>query len=53
MQQICMALPLRLVYQVHEEQTSAFSFSRSKKLLLHLHPPLPGTPKSYNIKINL
>lgn len=42
MQQICMAIPLKLVYHVYEEHQGAFSFSRSRKLIFHLHPPLPG-----------
>lgn len=42
MQQICMALPIKLITNIHEESPSAFSFSKSRKLILQLQQPSPG-----------
>lgn len=42
-----MCLPLSLVVHLQEESTSAFSFSRSKKVVLHLNEPLPGNLGHY------
>ncbi|GJQ65317.1 putative ubiquitin binding protein [Trypoxylus dichotomus] len=38
---IILSLPLFLIKYVQEESPSTFSFSKSKKLVLHLHEPLP------------
>lgn len=40
--QVCLTLPLSYVIYIEEESPSAFSFSRSKKVLLHLTEPNPG-----------
>lgn len=40
--QICLSLPLKLVVFIEEEASSAFSFSRSRKIILHLNEPTAG-----------
>jgi ESCRT-II complex subunit VPS36 len=37
--QTCLALNLSLIVYIEEESPSAFSFSRSKKVVLHLSEP--------------
>ncbi|KAK4887663.1 hypothetical protein RN001_003934 [Aquatica leii] len=39
--QMCLSLPISLVVFIEEESPSAFSFSRSRKILLHLKEPSP------------
>lgn len=38
----CLSLPLKYIVFIEEEVPSAFSFSKSKKLLLHLTEPDAG-----------
>lgn len=38
---IVLSLPLRLVKYIQEDSPGAFSFSKSKKLIVHLDEPLP------------
>lgn len=40
--QVCLTLHLRYVIFIEEESPSAFSFSRSRKIILHLTEPSPG-----------
>ncbi|KAI4462383.1 vacuolar protein-sorting-associated protein 36 [Holotrichia oblita] len=40
-EKIVLSLPLYLVKYIEEESPSTFSFSKSKKIVLHLHDPLP------------
>lgn len=40
--QVCLSLPLRYVIFIEEESPSAFSFSRSRKVVLHLTEPAAG-----------
>lgn len=39
--QVCLSLPLKYVIFIEEESPSAFSFSKSRKVILHLTEPSP------------
>lgn len=41
--QVCLSLHLSYVIFIEEESPSAFSFSRSRKVVLHLTEPSPGS----------
>lgn len=43
----CLSLPLSYIVFCEEESGSSFSFSRSKKIVLHLSGPLAGMQLLY------